>query len=147
MKPFRFRLETLLEFRKMKKEQEQVVFLQAVNQLNLEKKILMEMKQKLLENVELLTVRQQQSLSIEIFKSFHYYFDKINKEIIKQNARVLEADEYRQQCLKALVEAERNHKAVEKFREKKVEQYQFEAMNEEQKSLDEIGLQIYTREK
>ena len=43
--------------------------------------------------------------------------------------------------------AEKNYKVVEKFREKKFQDYQIEAMNEEQKLLDEIGLQIYTKDK
>ena len=51
------------------------------------------------------------------------------------------------QCLQTLAEAEKNYKIVEKFREKKMQNYHIEAMNEEQKLLDEIGLQIYTRKK
>jgi len=147
MKPFRFRLETLLEFRKMQKEQSQITFLQATNQLRIEKELLTELEDKLAENITLQSTRQQQSVTIEIVKSFRYYFDKISGDIAKQNQRVVQADEHRKECLRTLAEAEKNHKIVEKFREKKVQHYQIEAMNEEQKLLDEIGLQIYTREK
>ena len=147
MKPFSFRLEALLEFRKMQKEQSQITFLQATNQLRSEKELLTELEGKLAENIALLNTRQQQSLPIEIFKSFQYYFDKISKDIVKQNQCVLQADEHREECLLVLTEAERNHKIVEKFREKKLQNYQIEALNEEQKLLDEIGIQIYTREK
>jgi len=147
MKPFSFRLEALLEFRKLQKEQSQITFLQATNQLRSEKELLTELEDKLAENIALLNTRQQQSLPIEIFKSFQYYFDKISKDIVKQNQCVLQADEHREECLLVLTEAERNHKIVEKFREKKLQNYQIEALNEEQKLLDEIGIQIYTREK
>jgi len=147
MKPFRFRLEALLEFRKMQKEQSQIAFVQAINQLRIEKEVLIELEGKLAESVALRNTRQQQSLTIEIVKSFRYYFDKISGDIVKQNQCILKADEYRKECLLSLAEAEKKYKIVEKFREKKLQHYQIEAMNEEQKLLDEIGLQIYTREK
>ncbi len=147
MKPFRFRLETLLEFRKTQKEQMQVAFLQSMNQLRVEKELLVQVESKLVDQVALFHSRQQQVLSIEIFKSFRYYFDKISEDVISQKQRVIKADEQRQECLRNLAEAEKNYKIVEKFREKKFQHYQVEAMNEEQKLLDEIGLQIYTKDK
>ena len=85
MKPFRFRLEALLEFRKRHKEQSQIAFLEATSQLDSEKRILTELEVKLAENSVFIQTRQQQSLPIEIFKSFRYYFDKISGDIVKQN--------------------------------------------------------------
>jgi len=147
MKPFQFRLETLLTFRKMQKEQLQLVFLKASHQLRLEQEALAELEGKLTENMTLFHSYQQESLSIEKLKFFRYYFDKINIDISKQNECVMQAEEYCQRCLQELTEAEKNYKIVEKFREKKLQNYQFEVLSEEQKLLDEIGLQIYTREK
>ena len=147
MKPFQFRLEALLEFRKMQKEQCQITFLQATNKLRNEKELLTEFEGKLAENVIFLHNRQQQCLSVEVLTSFRYYFDKISKDIATQTESIIQADEYCKQCLHALAEAERNHKIVEKFRERKLQHYQIEALSEEQKILDEIGLQIYSREK
>lgn len=147
MKPFRFRLETLLEFRKMQKEQSQIIFLKATNQLQFEREKLAGLEANVNENISLLRNSEQQSLSIEKLKFFRYYFDKINKDIEQQKDSVVEAEKYCQRCLADLGEAEKNHKIVEKFREKKLQHYQIEAINEEQKILDEIGLQIYTREK
>lgn len=147
MKPFRFRLETLLDFRKMQKEQSQIAFLQATDQLRIDKELLTELEGRLAESGEGFNARRQQPLPIEVFKSFRYYFDKISKEIDKQNQCVIQSIKKRQDCLAKLTEAERKHKIVEKFREKKLEHYQIEALSEEQKLLDEIGLQIYIRDK
>ena len=147
MKPFRFRLETLLDFRKMQKEQSQITFLKATNQLRIEKEKLMGLESKLAENIQLLRVSQQQSLTVEKLKFFQHYFDKINKDILQQNQSIAHAKEYCDECLQKFAEAEKNHKIVEKFREKKLQHYQIEAIQEDQKLLDEIGLQIYTREK
>jgi flagellar FliJ protein len=131
----------------MQKEQAQITFWQATNQFRIEKEELSRLQGKLLENISLLRTFQQQLLSIETFKSFQFYFDKMKKEIHKQEDAVRRADEYKQQCLNILEEAVRNHKVVEKFREKKFQNYQVELIREEQKMLDEIGLQLYVREK
>lgn len=147
MKPFRFRLEKVLEFRKMHKEQSQLAFQQATRQLRIEKEALAELDDTLSEYSALLYTQQQQSLSIERFKSFRYYIDKISNDISKQKLLVIKAEEHRQECLSILVEAEKNHKVVEKYREKKLLQYQEDTMKEEQKLLDEIGLQVYIRDK
>lgn len=147
MKPFRFRLEKLLEFRKTHKEQSQIAFLQATHQLRIEKEVSAELEGKLSGNIALLHSQQQQSLSIEILKSFRYYIDKISDDINKQNLLVMQAEEHRQQCLCVLAEAEKKHKVVEKYREKKLQHYQEDAIKEEQKVLDEIGLQIFIKDK
>jgi flagellar FliJ protein len=147
MQSFKFRLETLLKFRKMQKEQAQIAFWQATNQFRIEKEELTKLQGKLSENISLLRTFQQQLLSIETFKTFHYYFDKIKEEISKQENSVKCADEYRQKCLIMLEEAVKNHKVVEKFRDKKFQKYQIDLIKEEQKMLDEIGLQLYVREK
>ncbi|MBC8016115.1 MAG: flagellar export protein FliJ [Sporomusaceae bacterium] len=147
MKPFRFRLEKLLEFRKTHKEQSQIAFLQATRQLRIEKDLSAELECNLSGNIALLHTQQQQSLSVEILKSFRYYIDKISDDINKQNLLVIRAEEHRHECLCILAEAEKNHKVVEKYRERKLQQYQDDTMKEEQKLLDEIGLQIYIRDK
>ena len=139
MRSFKFRLETLLKFRKMQKEQVQIAFWKATNQFRIEKEFLVELEGKLEENMSLLRSYQQQSLEIETFKSFQYYFDKMKKDISMQKESVIKADEYRKECLLALEEAVKNHKVVEKYREKKLQQFQIELIKEEQKLLDETG--------
>lgn len=147
MKPFRFRLETLLDFRKMQKEESQIVFLKASNQLRAEKTLLKELEDKVNENIESIRSSEQESLTIEKLKVFRYYFDKLTKDVATQKECIAKAEEYCQKCLEELAEFEKKYKIVEKFREKKLENYQLEAIQEEQKLLDEIGIQLYTREK
>ncbi len=147
MKSFKFRLEALFKFRKMQEEQAQILFWQATNQLRIEKEELVKLEENVMENMNLLRNFQHNLLSIETYKSFHHYFDKMKNEIQQQKESIKRADEYRQECLKNLEEAVKSHKVVEKFREKKIQDYQAELLKEEQKKLDEIGLQLYVREK
>ncbi|GMA99763.1 flagellar export protein FliJ [Pelosinus sp. IPA-1] len=146
MQSFTFRLETLLKFRKMQKEQVQIAFWQATNQFQLEKQKLVELESKLSQNIDQLRNYQQDALTIETLRAYQYYFEKIKYEITKQKERVLAFDEKRRECLRNLEEAVKNHKLVEKFREKKLQHYRDEMIREEQKMLDEIGLQLYVRE-
>lgn len=146
MQSFTFRLETLLKFRKMQKEQVQIAFWQATNQYQVEKQVLVELESKLSQNIEQLRNYPQDTLTIETLRAYQYYFEKIKYEIIKQKERVLTFDERRKECLRSLEEAVKKHKLVEKFREKKLQHYQDEMIKEEQKMLDEIGLQLYVRE-
>jgi len=146
MQSFTFRLETLLKFRKMQKEQAQIAFWQATNQFQVEKQKLVELEIKLSQNIEQLRNYQQDALTIETLRAYQYYFEKIKYEIAKQNESVLASDEKRKECLRNLEEAVKKHKIVEKFREKKLQHYQDEMIKEEQKMLDEIGLQLYVRE-
>lgn len=146
MQSFTFRLETLLKFRKMQKEQVQIAFWQATNQFQIEKQVLVELESKLSQNIEQLQNYQQDALTIETLRAYQYYFEKIKNEITKQKERVQAFDEKRRECLRNLEEAVKKHKLVEKFREKKLQHFQDEIVKEEQKILDEIGLQLYVRE-
>ena len=52
----------------------------------------------------------------------------------------------RQDCLAKLEEAVKQLKAVESLKETQYQQYLYESLLEEQKTLDEIGMQLYLRE-
>ena len=147
MKPFNFRLETLLTFRKMEKEQSQLELAEAATQCSHEREVLAELEGKLTDNIALIQSQQQQSTSIEKLLAFRYYVDKLNLDTTQQKQRLVAAEERYQECLLSLVAVTKKHKIVEKFREKKFGQHQIAAMDEEQKLLDEMSLQIYTRNK
>jgi flagellar FliJ protein len=55
------------------------------------------------------------------------------------------ADHKRRECIVLLEEAARKRKLVEKLKEKRLAQYQAEALLVEQKLLDELGLQAFVR--
>ncbi len=147
MQRFQFRLETLLKFRRIQKEQMLVKFAQALKNLLAEQTLLTTLQSQLTENMNILRDRQQQSqVTLEIIKIFHNYFDKLKGDIVLQSQRVEEAEKYRKECLNNLREAIKNYKLVEKLREKRLAQYQTDALREEQKILDEIAIQNYTKE-
>ena len=145
MKKFQFRLDALLKFRQMQKEQAQLNFMQASQLLRDEQAKLDQLTIKLNEHVIVFRKSQGSSPTIEELKDFQNYFDKIRDNIKHQNTRVNEAQAARQERLQELHQAAKNYEIVEKFRVKRLLQYKAEALCEEQKFLDELGLQNYVR--
>ncbi len=147
MKKFRFRLETLLKFRKMEEEQAQITMAEANTRLYKEQELLSEFQNKLLFSIDLLYKEQSGSPTIETLKTFSYYIDKIKSDIIVQREQVTKAEAYRQECLDALEAAIKQRKLVDNLREKRFEQYNAELLQEEQTRLDELGTQAFMRNK
>lgn len=145
MHPFRFRLATLLKFRAMQKEQAQLTFMQAVTRVKEEQQKLHFLQDRLADALQNARSEREQRVVVEKLKLFEYYFDKLKKDIEKQTQSLEAAINEQHQCLKRLEEAVKQHRVVEKFREKKWQQYQTEVLQEEQKLLDEIGIQLHVR--
>lgn len=147
MKKFRFRLETLLKFRKMEEEQAQIKMAEANTRLYQEQELLSQFENQLLLSIELLSQEQSGSPTIETLKTFSYYIDKIKSDIVSQREQVAKAEVYRQECLTALEAAIKQRKLVDNLRAKRLEQYNAEVLLEEQKRLDELGTQAFMRNK
>ncbi|MPM20338.1 hypothetical protein SDC9_66767 [bioreactor metagenome] len=145
MKKFQFRLDALLKYRQMQKEQAQLAFMKASQVLHDEKAKLEQLTIKLTEIIGTFRDYQTNSLTIEVLKNFQNYFDKIRENINHQNTRVNEAQTVQQERLQELRQAVKNCEVVEKLKVKRLLQYQAETLSEEQKMLDELGLQNYVR--
>jgi flagellar FliJ protein len=147
MKKFRFRLETLLKFRKMEEEQAQIKMAEANLRLIKEQELLDQFNHILATSLTLLTQEQTGSPTVETLKTFSYYIDKIKRDIINQQAQVVKAETYRHECLTVLEAAVKQRKLVDNLREKRLEQYKAELLQDEQKVLDELGTQTFMRNK
>ncbi len=145
MRPFQFRLETLLKFRRMQEEQAQIKLAEATAQYVAEREALAALETELAGHVADYRRTLAEPVTVAVLKTFRDYNDKLKGDISLQHIRVESAAHRRQECLTALEEAARARKLVEKLREKRLAQYQAEALLEEQKLLDELGLQAFVR--
>ncbi len=145
MRPFQFRLETLLKFRRLQEEQAQVKLAEATAQYVAERDRLAALEAELAAHVADYRRQLAEPVTVAVLKMFRDYNDKLKGDISRQHVRVETAAHRRQECLTALEEAARARKLVEKLREKRLAQYQAEALLEEQKLLDELGLQAFVR--
>ncbi|MBP2653119.1 MAG: flagellar export protein FliJ [Firmicutes bacterium] len=147
MQAFHFSLETLLKVRKMEEEQLQVKLAEATAQFMAEKEQLELLKTRLAEHINKFRNCQNERVGISTFNVFHNYHDKLKGDISIQQERVELAQSAFQQCLASLEQAVKARKLVEKLREKRMLEYQTECLKEEQKFIDEQGLQVFSRNK
>ena len=147
MKKFRFQLETLLKVTRMKKEEAEVAFAEAVRRLEAarayQRQLLEEMAQGQRDYEELSKTGTR--IKIGRLMSFNQFFGWKRQQIEDQQQVILHANAERQKRLKVLMEHMSALKSIEKLKEKRLAEYKAEVLQEEQKMLDEIGLQVTMR--
>ncbi len=147
MKKFTFQLETLLKVTRMKKEEAEVAFAKAVRQLEdaraYQHRLLEEMHRGQMDYENL--SKEGTRIKIGTLMSFNRFFGWKRQQIEDQQQVILAASAERQKRLKALMEQVRALKSIEKLKEQRLAEYKAEVLREEQKMLDEIGLQLTMR--
>ncbi|MDD6133821.1 MAG: flagellar export protein FliJ [Selenomonadaceae bacterium] len=149
MKKFKFQLETLLKVTRMKKEDAEVAFAEASRKVEEAREaldgLLREMQQ---------GQQEYEALSMEGTKvtvgrlmTFNSFFAWKREQIEMQQGILLQMRNERQKKLKELMDVMSYLKSIEQLKEKRLQEYREEAMQEEQKMLDEIGLQLTMRRK
>ena len=149
MKKFKFQLETLLKVTRRKKEDAEVAFAEASRKVEEAREaldgLLREMQQ---------GQQEYEALSMEGTKvtvgrlmTFNSFFAWKREQIEMQQGILFQMRNERQKKLKELMDVMSYLKSIEQLKEKRLQEYREEAMQEEQKMLDEIGLQLTMRRK
>ena len=147
MKKFKFQLETLLKVTRMKKEDAEVKFAEVSRRLEEQKEQLhllineMEQGQRDYENLS----REGTRVNVGKLMSYNRFFAWKREQIEIQQDIILSTKGERQKKLKILMEVMTYLKSIEQLKEKRLQEYNEQAMLEEQKFLDELGLQLTMR--
>ena len=147
MKKFKFQLETLLRVTRSKKEDAEVAFANASRELEDKRAhmqtLLQEMQQgqREFENI----TQEGKRVTVGRLMDFNSFFQWKREQIEMQQKLILQAKAERQKRLKELMEVMSYLKSIEQLKEKRFQEYKDAALHEEQKMLDEIGLQLYMR--
>ena len=148
MKKFRFKLETLLDVTRRKKEDAERLFAEATRKLEEERArlaiFLQEMQKVQAEYAE--QTSEGKRISVGKVMTFTDFVNWKREQIERQQHIILEAQNERQKRLKELLALMSKLKSIEQLKEKRLEQYKEELLLEESKMLDEIGLQLYMRQ-
>lgn len=146
MKKFKFQLETLLKVTKMKRDEAEVAFAEATRQLEAAQaqltQYLKDMRQGQLDYERLTT---KGTISLGKLMSYNSFFDWKRAQIENQQQIILKCRQERQRKLATLLEVMHRLKSIEQLKERRRREYFQEMLHEEQKQLDEIGLQLYVR--
>ncbi len=147
MKKFKFQLETLLKVTRMKKDDIEVQFA-AMNRKLLDQqqhlRMLLDEMQQGQRDYEGL-VRDGTRVNVERLVNYNRFFAWKREQIEMQNEMILQTKNERQKKLKELMEVMSYLKSIEQLKEKRFQEYKEQALFEEQKMLDEIGLQLAMR--
>ena len=146
MRRFQFKLQRLLDFRKIREEQAQAEFAKATRVFLHEKDKLEQIQEVFAETLAGMKAEQEKPSSSIMLKMYQEYIDTVREGIRLQSAKVAAAAERRLKSLKAYEEASRRRKAVDNLRDRRLQQYQEEVLLEEQAFLDELGGQRYNRD-
>ena len=149
MKKFRFQLETLLRVTRSKKEDAEVAFAKASRDLEDRRahmQLLLDEMQRGQRDYEAIS-KEGKRVTVGRLMDFHSFFAWKREQIEMQQNILLQVRGEKQQKLKELMEVMSYLKSIEQLREKRLQEYKEDVLKEEQKMLDEIGLQLTMRRK
>lgn len=147
MKKFKFQLETLLKVTKRKKDDAEMKFAESSRKLEEQRAKLQVLLRELAEGQEEFAAKTSEgkTVTVGVIMTYNSFFNWKRKQIEQQQDVVLKATQDKQQKLKILMQLMTYLKSIEQLKEKRRNEYNAELLFEEQKMLDEIGLQLSMR--
>ena len=149
MKKFKFQLETLLRVTRRKKDDAEREFAAASRRLEEAREGLSTLLEEMQKSQRDYDALSQEGVRVTVGRlmTFNSFFAWKREQIEMQQGIVLQMKGEKQKKLKALMEVMSYLKSIEQLKERRWQEYQTEALQEEQKMLDEIGLQLTMRHK
>ena len=147
MKKFKFQLETLLKVTRRKKEEAEMQFAEVTRRLEDQRAQLQNFLQELQSGQAEYAERTSagKTITVDVIMIYTNFFNWKREQIEQQQQLILRTTQERQQKLKKLMELITYLKSIEQLKEKRLREYNAELLAEEQKFLDEIGLQLSIR--
>jgi flagellar FliJ protein len=146
MKKFKFQLETLLKVTKMRKDQAEVRFAESAKILEEQREQLIllneEMKQGLIDYNNLTDGKR---INVGKLMTYNSFFAWKREQLSIQANAILQTQAEKKKRLKELTAIMNKLKSIEQIRQKRLEEFKKQALQEEQKFLDEVGLQLTIR--
>ena len=147
MKKFKFQLETLLRVTRRKKDDAEREFAEASRRLEEAREGLSTLLDEMQRGQRAYDALSQEGVRVTVGRlmTFNSFFAWKREQIEMQQGIVLQMKGEKQKKLKALMEVMSYLKSIEQLKERRYQEYLSEALQEEQKMLDEIGLQLTMR--
>ena len=147
MKKFKFQLETLLKVTKRKKDDAEMQFAESSRKLEECRAKLQVLLRELSEGQAEFAEKtgEGKTVTVSVIMMYNQFFNWKRWQIEQQQQVILTATQDKQQKLKILMQLMTYLKSIEQLKEKRRNEYNAELLFEEQKMLDEIGLQLSMR--
>ena len=146
MKKFRFKLETLLKVTRMNKETAQVALATATKKLEEARSQLQTLLEEMAQgHKDYDELTSKGTITVGTLMTYNSFFNWKRTQIENQQQEIIKCQSERQQRVRELVAIVNKLKSIEQLKEKRRREYIEEMLAEEQKMLDEIGLNLYMR--
>lgn len=147
MKKFKFQLETLLKVTKRKKDDAEQKFAEASRKLEELRAHLQVLLREMAEGQSEFADKTSagKTITVDIIMMYTDFFNWKRVQIEQQQDLILRATQDKQQKLQILMKLMTYLKSIEQLKERRLNEYNAELLAEEQKLLDEIGLQLSMR--
>ncbi len=147
MKKFKFQLETLLKVTRRKKDDAEMQFAEVSRRLEDHRARLQDLLTELQEGQQEYSemTAEGKTVTVGVITTYNNFFNWKRAQIEQQQQVILKTMQEKQQKLKALMDIMTYLKSIEQLKEKRWREYNEELLFEEQKMLDEIGLQLHMR--
>ena len=147
MKKFKFQLETLLKVTRRKKDDAEMKFAEVSRRLEEHRARLQDLLRELQEGQAEYAERTSagKTINVDVIVTYNNFFNWKREQIEQQQQLILRTMQERQQKLKILTDLMTYLKSIEQLKEKRLREYNEAALAEEQKFLDELGLQLTMR--
>nr|WP_317358336.1 flagellar export protein FliJ [uncultured Tyzzerella sp.] len=145
MAKFIFNMQGLLNIKEKLEEQCKTEYGKALNKLEEEKNILLNLENKKQQNVLSFKESINNSVKPSYIDSINKYISFIDKKIEQQMLNINKAKELVEEKRLALLDAMKDKKALETLKEKAKEAYFKEELQKEQKIIDEIVSYKYNK--
>ncbi|MBI2252365.1 MAG: flagellar export protein FliJ [Armatimonadetes bacterium] len=145
-KKFKFKLQSILELKQKKEDEEKERLGKLFSKLNQAKIELENLKNKEIQaKTELKSKQISGGMDVEELKRYHYHINKLNNAVINQKIKIkeinIEIDKQREILLICAKEKKTYEKLKEKYHQKFIE----ELDEEERKFIDELATMRYFR--
>ena len=147
MKKFKFQLETLLKVTRRKKDDAEMKFAEVSRRLEQHRAQLQVLLGELQAGQAEYADRTSagKTINVDVIVTYNNFFNWKREQIEQQQQLILRTMQERQQKLKILTDLMTYLKSIEQLKEKRLREYNEAALAEEQKFLDELGLQLTMR--
>ena len=146
MEKFKFQLEALLKVTKMEKEKAEVELAKISKLLTEQQEYMEKLRQEMQQgqkDYERLT--EGARITVGTLMTYNSFFAWKREQLQLQDEAILQSKAQKSKRLQQLLAIRNKLESIEQLREKRFNEFRQEQLFEEQKQLDEIGLQIYTR--
>lgn len=147
MKKFRFNLESVLDYRQLKEDQERQKLAAANRNAAMVKKHLLELQEKLDQEQEATGQALTQTMSIDLTEALQrvLYLETLQHWVKEQEQRLQQAQEEVSRCQVRVLKAHQETQVLENLKKKRLEEYLAEMNKREQQLMDELGLSGFIR--